>query len=48
MNDPKKRFASEASKRKRKAEEERKTKLLPPVSKFFTNNLKIEKPSPSN
>ncbi|KAL4125996.1 hypothetical protein QTP88_010228 [Uroleucon formosanum] len=48
MNNPKKRFESGASKRKRKAEEERKSKLLPPVSKFFTKNLEIEKPSPSN
>ncbi|VVC35139.1 HAT, C-terminal dimerisation domain [Cinara cedri] len=31
----KKRFESEASKRKHKAEEDRKTKLLPSVSKFF-------------
>lgn len=46
MNDPKKRFESGASKRKRKAEEERKTKLLPSVSKFFTKKLEIEKPSP--
>ncbi|KAL4084863.1 hypothetical protein QTP88_027742 [Uroleucon formosanum] len=48
MNNPKKRFESGASKRKRKAEEERKSKLLQSVSKFFTKNLEIEKPSPSN
>ncbi|KAL4100858.1 hypothetical protein QTP88_020887 [Uroleucon formosanum] len=48
MNNPKKRFESGASKRKRKAEEERKSKLLPSVSKFFTKNLEIEKTSPSN
>jgi len=48
MNDPKKRFESGASKRKRKAEEERKTKLLPSVYQFLTKNLEIEKPSPSN
>ncbi|VVC42705.1 Hypothetical protein CINCED_3A023245 [Cinara cedri] len=35
MNPVKKRFESGASKRKHKAEEDRKTKLLPSVSKFF-------------
>ncbi|KAE9525635.1 hypothetical protein AGLY_014162 [Aphis glycines] len=46
MNDPKKRFESGASKRKHKAEEEKKTNLLLSVSKFFTKKLEIEKPSP--
>jgi len=46
MNYPKKRFESGASKRKRKTEEERKTKLLPSASMFFTKKLEIEKPSP--
>ncbi|XP_050528824.1 zinc finger MYM-type protein 1-like [Daktulosphaira vitifoliae] len=43
MNGPnKKRFESGASKRKRKAEEEQKIKLLPSVSKYFIKNSEIE------
>lgn len=49
MNGPnKKRFESGASKRKRKAEEEQKIKLLPSVSKYFIKNSEIELPCLSN
>lgn len=44
----KKRFKSGAMKRKRKLEENRKTKVLPSISAFFTKKTSLETSSSTN